>query len=147
MAINSSKLTAKNIDAVLKFLPIFQSKKFTPGDWSKTHESRKGNLSLPVYNYNIKVDEFVETLYGEGFIIDFDWPGWQDQAERFYSNPELLKTADIVTIQMILTTHTRKERFCDGHLACLIRNGHISAILHRLKEIRNKLVHDQYEIN
>jgi len=147
MAIDTSKLTKKNIDVVLKFLPIFQQKEFAPGEWAETHESKKGILSFPAYNYNEKVDEFVETLYEEGFIIDFDWPRWQDQAGEFYSNPELLKTADMLTVQRLLTTHIRKERFCDGHLACMLRNGHISAILHRLKEIRKNMVDDQYEVN
>jgi hypothetical protein len=55
-------ITINGSDRVLEFLPIFQSKKFTPGDWSKRRKSRKGTLSLPVYNYNIKVDEFVQSL-------------------------------------------------------------------------------------
>jgi hypothetical protein len=86
-------------------------------------------------------------LYEEGFIIDFDWPKWQDQAEQYYSKPELLKTADIVTVQKLLTTHIRKERFCDVHLACMIKNRHISAILHRLKDIRCKMVDDRYKVS
>lgn len=147
MAINSIKLTKKNIDAVLKFLPIFQPKEFTPGEWDETHEYKKGILSFPAYNYNIKVDEFVETLYEEGFIIDFEWSRWQDQAEQFYSNPELLKTADIGILQKLLTTHILKERFCDGHLACMLRNGHIATILHKLKEIRKKMTDSQHETN
>lgn len=143
----SKGITINGSDRVLEFLPIFQQKDFTPGEWSGTHESKKGIFSFPFYNYNKKIDEFVETLYEEGFIVEFDWPRWQDQAEQFYSNPELLKTADIVTIQKLLTTHIRKERFCDGHLACMLRDGHISAMLHRLKEIRKNMVDDQYEVN
>ena len=139
MATDSNKLTKKNIDAVLKFLPIFHQKEFVHDEWSETNESEEGIFSFHAYNYNQKVDEFIKTLYKEYFIIDFDWPSWQDQAEQLCSNTELIKTADIFTIQKLLTTHIRKERFCNGHLACMLRDGNILAILQRLKEIRKKM--------
>lgn len=147
MAIKSGKLTYKNIDAVLKYLPVFRQKDFMAGEWSEKNELEEGVFSFPVYNCNEQVNVFVKTLHKEGFIIDFDWPNWQDEAERFYSNPELLKTSDIGILQKLLTTHIRKERFCEGHLACMLSDGHICAILNRLKEVRKEMVDSQQEEN
>lgn len=43
-------------------------------------------------------------------------------------------------MQKLLTTHVRKERFCSGHLAGMIENGHILALLKRLAAIRADMV-------
>ena len=109
-------ISVESIDKVLKYLSIFEKKEYR----------------------NKEVNEFVETLYEEGFIIPFDWPDWQSQAEQFYSKPELLNDADIVTLQKLFTTHVRKDRFCEGHLNCVLEDGHITAILRQLKDIRKK---------
>jgi hypothetical protein len=37
----------------------------------------------------------------------------------------------------LLTTHSRKDRFCEGHLAAMFENGHIVALLRRLRELKN----------
>ena len=109
-------IPVESIDKVLKYLSIFEKKEYRSKE----------------------VSEFVETLYEEGFIISFDWGGWQSQAEQFCSNPELLNTADMITLQKLLTTHVRKDRFCEGHLACVLKEGHITAILRQLKKIQKE---------
>lgn len=53
---------------------------------------------------------------------------WQNEAQHFVQHPELLNNADISTLQKLLTTHVRKERFCSGNLAQMIDNGHLQAI-------------------
>jgi hypothetical protein len=43
---------------------------------------------------------------------------------------------DAETIRKIFTTHAQKERYGAGHLASMFENGHIVALLRRLKEIK-----------
>jgi len=35
----------------------------------------------------------------------------------------------------LLTIHVRKERFCEGHLACVCESGHIVSVLKKLKQL------------
>ena len=48
----------------------------------------------------------------------------------------MVELADSEPILKLLTTHVRKERFCEGHLAAMFEDGHIVALLRRLKVIR-----------
>jgi hypothetical protein len=64
MAINSDNLTCKNIDAVLKFLPVFDKKGYSFSTW-ESGKTENGVMSLPFCNYSREVNEFVNTLYEE----------------------------------------------------------------------------------
>ncbi len=65
----------------------------------------------------------------------FDWTRWQDSAQEFVDFPAKVETADADTIQKLFTTHVRADRFCEGHLAAMFENGHIVALLRRLRAI------------
>jgi len=82
--------------------------------------------------------EFIKTLYACNFIQPFDWGSWQDEAAKYIDYPHLLDSAALETVIKLLTAHVRKERFCNGHLAWVISNGHLLKILKRLSEIRKK---------
>jgi hypothetical protein len=94
---------------------------------------------LDPYLYDAVVDRLVDALYAGGFIEPFDWPSWQDQAKEYVDHPDLLASADLEVLQKLFTTHVRKERFCSGHLAAMIRCGHLTAVLKRLAEIRQDM--------
>ena len=92
---------------------------------------------LPSFDYDEAVVEFEQILHANDWVTPkFDWGEWQDVAEEYVDSPEKIKSADVVTVQKLLTTHVRKDRFCDGHLASMFENGHIVALLRRLKDIR-----------
>jgi len=42
-------------------------------------------------------------------------------------------------IRKLLTTHVRKERFCEGHLLAMFESGHIVNVLRRLKGLRSTM--------
>lgn len=126
-------ITVHSIDKLLKFLPIFEQ-----GGYEFAKRRCEAD-PFHYYNYSEEVIQFEQTLYNEGFIIPFDWVKWQDEAERLVSDPNALRAADLETLQKLLTTHVRKERFCEGHLAAMLREHHITAILLRLKEIREEM--------
>jgi hypothetical protein len=131
----AKKLSIKNIDTVLAYLPYFEDTKnvfFTTSDsW------------IDPFDFSPTVLDFIQTLHDESFIGLYDLSTWQDEAIKYYEDPALLDTADLETIRKLLTLHIRKDRFCGGHLADMIERGHILAILRRLKDIRDEIAEKQ----
>lgn len=82
--------------------------------------------------------EFQQALYDNGWIKPFDWGEWQETARAHVEDPAKVESADAETIQKLFTTHVRKERFCEGHLAAMFENGHIVGLLRRLRELSAK---------
>jgi hypothetical protein len=122
--------SARDYDRVLRFLHVFESVGFRYGGYEATSA---GTFAHPILAPEVL--DFVDTLYGVGWVLPFDWPEWQPTAEDLLNDPEKLEAADLVTIQKLLTVHVRKDRFCDGHLLGMLQCGHIVAILRRLKSL------------
>lgn len=108
MAIDEDKT-----EAVLRYLPAMRD---DPGRFVE------GDGFVP----------FIEALYGAGLVVEFDWMTWTDEAQRYVDDQCLVESADIETIQKLITAHARNDRFCNGHLRGMIMNGHIAAVLTRL---------------
>jgi hypothetical protein len=121
------------LDALLRFLPIFEQPGYVFGEW------RSAEGQFPYYSMHREATEFVQTLYGQQVVFSFDWRNWQQEAERFVADPEALGTADLLTLRKLLTTHVRRDRFVEGHLASMLECGHITAILRRLGKIREQM--------
>ena len=125
---NSEKIPSmEQIRAIAEFLPVFEREGFVPS----TVVKRPGQFSF--HSYAPELSQFHHAVYENGFVISFDWPSWQTQAMQYFDEPELLESADLLTLCKLLTLHVRKERFCDGHLAAMVECGHIAAILRRLR--------------
>ena len=120
----------QQIEAVLAFLPAFERKDFV----RSSVEARPGQF--PNHVFPDALSRFHSTVYDSGFVFSFDWPAWQDEARRYYDQPELLRRADLQVIRKLITVHVRKERFCEGHLPAVVESGHMAAMLHRLKQLR-----------
>jgi hypothetical protein len=91
------------------------------------------------FAYSPEVDGFIRTLNEQNVLVPFDWTSWQGEAQRYRSDPEALAEADLLTLRRLLTTHIRADRFVEGHLASMLESGHITAILRRLREIREQM--------
>jgi len=123
----------KQIDAILKYLPVFEKEDYQFGQWVEPEGQ------FPYFAFSREVDEFIGALRKQGIIIPFDWTSWRKEAERYQTDPKALETADLLTLRKLLTVHVRAERFTEGHLANVFGSGHIRAILRRLKQIREKM--------
>ena len=123
-------LRKKQMDAILPFLDRFTADGFTVGTW----HSPPGQF--PWFEFSESVSEFQQALYDNGWIAPFDWGAWQETAREYVENPGKIESADATTIQKLLTTHIRKERFCEGHLAAMFENGHIVGLLRQVQELR-----------
>ena len=85
--------------------------------------------------YPAPVRAFFRSFDNSGLFIPFDWVSWQKKAARICAALGLIQNADLLTIRKLLTTHFRKERFCEGHLASLCASGHIVSVLKRLRQL------------
>jgi hypothetical protein len=127
-------VAAKQIDAILPFLERFESAGFSAGIW-KGPEGQ-----MPWFDFDEAVMEFQKALYDHGWVTPaFDWTEWQQPAQEFVNSQEKVDKADLPTILKLFTAHVRADRFCEGHLAAMFENGHIVALLRRLKAIRNMM--------
>ena len=129
----TGEVTSAEIDAILSFLPIFETEGFRFGDW-KTPDGE-----LPWYQTSEEALRFIQSLYDNGWVVSFDWPEWTEIAGMYVKDAHKLDEADLNTIRRLLTTHVRQEKFCEGHMAQVFECGHLVAILRRLKAMRELL--------
>jgi hypothetical protein len=123
--------SCRQVDAILPFIDRFEADGFSPGSWDS---------AALMYNFSDSVTEFHQALYSNGWISpSFDWGEWLDTAREYVESPEKIASADIKAIQKLLTSHVRAERFCEGTLAQMFENGHIVALLRRLRELRRTM--------
>jgi ADP-ribosylglycohydrolase len=120
--------TSDNVQAVLKFLPIFERPEYSPGKWI----IREGEF--PYFDYTSEVLDFIEALYSISLIKPFDWMNWEE-GKQLVDNPMLVGKANLQTLRKLLTAHVRADRFAEGHLAAMFESGHIAMILKRMAEL------------
>ena len=124
-----------DIRAVVVFIDVFNSPDFSFGRFEGGDRREDGTITMPYFVESDNARRFIQALHKHGFIRPFNWPDWQNEAQRYLEQPEALNTADLETICKLFTTHVRKERFCEGHLASMFECGHIVHLLHRLRVI------------
>ncbi len=123
----------QQINAILKYLPIFEKQDDQFGQWVE----QEGQF--PYFSFSPEVDEFISMLYKQNMIIAFDWTSWREEAARYQTDPAALEAADLLTLRKLLTAHVRADRFVEGHLARVFESGHMTAVLRRLKQIRDDM--------
>ena len=128
-------VTARQIEALLPFVRTFEIMGFQCGECPQSEPDSPHGSIIPGFGATDPVASFVAALHDHGWIEAFDWNAWQDDAAQYMASPELVAAADAETIRKLLTSHLRKDRECQGHLAAQFESGHILALLRRLKEI------------
>jgi hypothetical protein len=123
----------QQIDAILPFLDRFTADGLSVGTWHSPPNQ------FPWFNFSESVTEFQQALYDNGWVTPFEWTKWQESAQEYVESPEKIESADAETIRKLFTTHVRKDRFCEGHLAAMFENGHIVALLRRLQTLRETM--------
>lgn len=127
-----------NVEKIIEFIPrlreIIPDRVVIRSPGLKSRDD--GELILEMHGeYHPLVGEFRDALYTFGFVRDFDWGVWQGYAKELYEQPERLKKARMLTCLKLLTTHARKDRFCDGHFAAMVACGQITGILTRMEKL------------
>jgi hypothetical protein len=94
-----------------------------------------GPFLMPVSPSTPTLDQLNKLVYDVHLVVDFEWHLWADEARRLMDRPAQLASADLVTLQKLLTCHFRQDRYAEGHLFAISRSGHLVAILRRLEQI------------
>lgn len=121
---------AEHLSAMLAFIPIFADPAFCPGHVIPMEED-----GLPEELFIKTVSRFMDACYKNGMVVKFDWEGWESEATALMNDPVRLESADLPTLRRLLTWHVRQNRFSRDHLAGKIAEGHILALLKRLKAL------------
>lgn len=126
-------ITPDGLDRILAFMPIFERPP------TSLYEVRPDLSMMDPYIYAPEFNQFIKGLYRENLVIDFNWVAWKDEAAKYLKNPRQIESADLETLQKLITTHVRADRFNSGHMAQMVENGQILAILKRLAAIRRQM--------
>jgi hypothetical protein len=133
----TSNSDSERIDALLPFLPVMEAR--IAGEWRGGDKNPDGSITMPWMEYDQQVLDFTRACGAGGWLEPFDWMAWLPEALYIHGHPELLESASLETLQKLLTLHIRRDRFFEGHLANMIEDGHIAAILRRMAAIRVEL--------
>ncbi|MEZ4503011.1 MAG: DUF6508 domain-containing protein [Dehalococcoidia bacterium] len=126
------------IDALLEYLPAFDDGT-GHGFWHSVEREGGVNI-LPWHEKSETLDRFVTACRDGHWVLNgFNWGAWSS-AQRDFDEPTFLRHADIATIEKVLTTVIRQDRFDEGTLARAAESGLLRNILDRLGMIRDSLV-------
>jgi hypothetical protein len=124
----------RQIEALLAFLPVMESRH--AGEWRGGDRQPDGSITMPWFQYSEQMLAFIRACSENGWVEVFEWPAWAEEARRLHDDPATLNTADIPTIRKLLTLHIRNDRFTEGHLAAMVEDGHLAAVVRRLEQLR-----------
>lgn len=138
----------EGIDAVLEFLPEFEEPGFVAATWDPPLKSvidGKEVTHMPYPTYTARFEEFWKTFLKTGGFIhpynalpeDADEAGIEFSVLGAHFTPDYIETATLDQVRRCLSLFRRGEHFCDGYTESQFLNGSITAVLRRLKEIRN----------
>jgi hypothetical protein len=130
------KISREGLEELLSLIPGLANHEGPFGE----HDicTQAGHVRMGPFIYSPILDRIISAIHRSGIQIVFEWPAWQEEAERICFEPGLLEAADFETVRRLFTLHMRKERFCEGHLADVCESGLMLRTLRRLKELRDE---------
>lgn len=138
MPIDPPRPPADQLDwePALSWLPTLAAADFEPGDVAGGEEVRPGVFHWPYVVFAPEVDAFVACLYDSDIVAGADWNTWLEEGGfAFYEDPDRLAGASLEQCRMLLIAHVRNDRFVDGHLLSVLRDGHLVQVLERIREL------------
>lgn len=129
---------ARDVDELLGFRDKLYSLEFKPFDgWEGRETGSQEICTLPYPIYNATVEAFFNAASKECWA-DFGYS--PDAAEKMLQDASSISSASFPQLKSMLTFCVRGERFCDGHWAAMIEEGHIGRLLDRLQVLRQHRV-------
>jgi hypothetical protein len=135
-------ITLEDIDALLRFLTLFEVPGRSFAHWPQRGQTPSGALVTPYPDYPPDVLEFYR-IAGSGCWQDFGYSPRESSA--MLSDPERVRTATLPEVRSMLTYCVRSERFGDGSWEVWLREGYIVALLKRLQALRKTFVAESQE--
>lgn len=131
--------TVEQARALAGLLPDFERSGARFGALDRPRRvSPDGPFMMPVTKHSDLAERFVQAAYDNGFVVPFDW-NWPDVELYRERDAPALATADLMTIQRLITGHVRSDRFVEGHLIGEFERGMLTVILQRLAQLVNKV--------
>ncbi len=119
------------IDQLIAFLPHLYAPGFVPvKSWGGG--AQEGVLTMPWPIYDDLVLGFMD-LAGAPCWCDYRYQ--PEKAAAMLRDPLVVSKANLAEVRTMLTYCVRGERFCDGHWAAMIEDGHVRRLLERLEEL------------
>ena len=89
-------INKKGLETLLSLIPKLEDYDGSFGE----HDFRKegDTLSIGPFIYSPLLDKISSAIHEAGLIRPFDWPAWQDEAERICYEPGALEGADLKTM-------------------------------------------------
>lgn len=116
----------ENWRGLLAFLPALRNREpdfWRVGAWGDMPSTVSTDTAKSLLRY----------IYDHNLLLeDFDWMAWQDEAIAHLDYRLRLETADLPTLQKLLTAHIRADRFSEGHYDAILENGFLRDLLERL---------------
>lgn len=130
-------ITRKQVDALLRFLPLFQR----PGRafldrWGGGGRDSDDDATMPYPVYAADVVAFFESA-GQDCWSDGAYE--PEAAAAMLADDARIESATMAQIRTMLTYCVRGERFSDGHWDDVLRSGRIVALLKRLQALRREM--------
>ena len=91
-----SKALRSGIEAVVRFLPIFEA--IAPDDFAKLVGSTEVPGEIPFMGhleFQPAVHEFMAACYEDGMVLSFDWGAWSEEARRYMGDNRLVMCATV----------------------------------------------------
>ena len=111
-------VTKENIAALLEFAPAVTA----PSAAAKVSWSNDEQLL-----------RFIGALNRTEFVYPFDYISWLKETNIDLTSVDVLNHADLETLQKIMVSHVRMERFSGGHMQQLLDSGYLAAFFSALK--------------
>ena len=120
------------IKELVQFLPLLYRNGFEPiKKWGGGKE-KDGVFVMPWPEYEEDVEMFFRATSQEHWC-DYEYS--PEEAQKMLDDRQSIESATLEEIKTMLTFCVRGERFCDGHMGAMIREGKIELILKRLNEL------------
>lgn len=123
--------TREDLDAVLLHLPRLREQVESRMSDPDTAEG------LYSEEFSSSVRQVVKAFFRHRFMFPFNYQPWMEEARKLEENRELLVKADLDTLRKLVVVHWRQDYwdYDNAHWEFIAANGHLVALLDRLKEI------------
>ena len=123
-------------EPALSWLPVLAADRFEPGGFEGGGEIQPGWFNARFAVLAPEAEAFISCLYETGIVTGADWKTWLEEGGvSLYRNPERLATATLEECRILLIAHVRNDRFVEGHLLSILRDGHLVAVLERIQAL------------
>ncbi|MEO3944052.1 DUF6508 domain-containing protein [Gorillibacterium sp. CAU 1737] len=119
-------LTPEDLARIIPYLDYFENPE------SVFYTEKNG-----YYLQSQEVSRFRKELDDIGFLQVFDWRSWLDENEEYrdLDNPlrDKIMGEDLDGLRKLMTSYIRGDRFVEGLFLHAVQNGHVAAVLNRVK--------------